>query len=174
MAEADRPLPNAPMPQGEALLSSVTAFLQREARLLDEQKWLEWDALFTADGIYWMPAFPGQSDHRFTTSLMLDTPLLRTVRLKRFSSPEAYSLQPFPRSVHFVSNVDIDAVDAAAGAVQAFSKALSVVSQGDIQTVFAGLVRHDLVWDGQGWKMAMKRVELVNCDSAHNSIHLYV
>ena len=35
---------------------AVAAFLYREARLADEARYAEWLALWTDDGVYWVPA----------------------------------------------------------------------------------------------------------------------
>ena len=34
----------------------MTEFLYREARLADEARYAEWLALWTDDGVYWVPA----------------------------------------------------------------------------------------------------------------------
>lgn len=162
------------LPTGDSLHRVVTRFVEREARLLDAQRWDEWDALFTEDGLYWLPAAPGQSDWKLNVSLMLDNALLRKVRIRRFASPEAYSLQPFPRSVHFVTNIEIDAVNEKAQHCTVFSKVLMVQSQRDIQQVYAGTATHDLHWINGSFRIRMKRVELVNCDAALPSLHLYI
>ncbi len=38
-------------------LSSIAAFLYREARLLDDRQWDEWLELYATDVTYWMPAW---------------------------------------------------------------------------------------------------------------------
>ena len=83
-------------------------FLVQEARLLDEQKFDEWSALFVENGEYWVPVTPDQPDPLNHISLMYETDLLRAVRIKRFSHPNAFSLQPMPRSSHIVTNVLVD------------------------------------------------------------------
>ena len=40
----------------EADRQAVTEFLYREARLADEARYAEWLALWTDDGVYWVPA----------------------------------------------------------------------------------------------------------------------
>ena len=35
----------------------VTAFLYREARLLDDRAWEEWLQCYAPDAVYWMPAW---------------------------------------------------------------------------------------------------------------------
>ena len=39
-----------------ALLEDVTQFIYREARLQDEHAYSDWEALWTDDGVYWIPA----------------------------------------------------------------------------------------------------------------------
>lgn len=157
----------------DLLLGAVTAFLHHEARLLDEQRWQEWDSLFTDDGIYWVPANRNQPDPRLHVSLMHENRLLRQVRIKRFDVADAYSLQPFPHSSHLISNVAIDRHDAASGAIDSYATFLMVQAQGATQTLFAGSYRHQLVRDGASFRIRQKKVELVNCDAPHASIHLY-
>ena len=43
-----------------------------EARLLDEAKFDDWLALFTADAWYWVPSEPGQDNPHDTVSLIYD------------------------------------------------------------------------------------------------------
>src|SRR5690348_16543912 len=38
------------------LLDAVTAFLYKEARFQDEHQYEAWEALWTDDGVYWVPA----------------------------------------------------------------------------------------------------------------------
>ena len=38
------------------LLSAVTAFIYKEARFQDEHQYEAWEALWTDDGVYWVPA----------------------------------------------------------------------------------------------------------------------
>ena len=41
---------------------AVEQFLYREARLCDEQRYDEWEALWTDDGVYWVPANGDDTD----------------------------------------------------------------------------------------------------------------
>src|ERR1700710_2827657 len=38
------------------LMSAVTAFIYKEARFQDEHQYEAWEALWTDDGVYWVPA----------------------------------------------------------------------------------------------------------------------
>jgi 3-phenylpropionate/cinnamic acid dioxygenase small subunit len=99
-------------------LCEIEQFLYLEARLMDEKRWDEWQALFTEEGEYWIPATRGQPDPLNHVSIIYEKSLLRAVRLKRYSHPNALSLQPMPYSVHTVSNVMLDAHDETTGIIR--------------------------------------------------------
>jgi 3-phenylpropionate/cinnamic acid dioxygenase small subunit len=151
--------------------AQIESFVQHEARLLDEQRWAEWDALFAEDGTYWVPASPNQPDPLNHVSHMYEDRLLRQVRIARFAQPNAYSLQPAPRCSHTVTGVTLDAYEA--GRCRVTSRFLMLYYRLDKQTLFGGSVTHDLHWDGAGFRIAQKRVDLLNCDSMHESVQLY-
>ena len=60
-------LPDAPADSLSA--AACEQFLVHEARLLDEGRFDEWLALFTADAWYWVPSEPNQANPRDTVSL---------------------------------------------------------------------------------------------------------
>jgi benzoate/toluate 1,2-dioxygenase beta subunit len=153
-------------------LEAVRGFVEREARLLDDCRWAEWNALFAEDGVYWMPASPRQPDAVNHVSLIHDTPLLRAVRIERFANANAFSLQPRPRAVRMVAGVAIESADA--GIVIARSTLFAVQYADERKTIFAGHVLHHLVSDGESFRIRLKRVELIDCDGAQNDIHFYL
>ena len=153
-------------------LRTLEQFLYHEARLLDEQRWEEWDALFTEDGIYWAPASPDQPDATHHISLIYENALLRAVRIKRFRHPNAFSLQPKPRTVHMVTNVMLDSVDAAGNCVVT-SRFQMLQYRREKQDVFAGNCTHHLRSTPEGYRIALKKAELVNCDAAMESVLVY-
>jgi benzoate/toluate 1,2-dioxygenase beta subunit len=149
-------------------------YLYREAMLLDEQRWDEWRALWLEDGEYWVPATPGQPDPLNHLSLVYERGLLRLVRIKRFNNPNAFSLQPAPRSLHVVGNVVLEDVDATTGTVTVKSKFIMLQYRRDQQDVFGGVYTHRLVPHDTSYRMALKKVELVNCDSVLDNILVYL
>ncbi len=152
-----------------ALNHRVSQFLFHEARLLDERRWEEWNALFLDDGVYWAPATPAQPDPLDHVSLIYEDQLLRKVRIARFASPVAYSLQPFPRTSHLVANVMIDRHDAAAGEIAATSRFLMVEFRRDTQRFYAGACLHELVEQDGGFRIRLKKADLVNCEGPQES-----
>lgn len=154
-------------------LQELERFLYFEARLLDEKRWEEWGALFTEDGEYWVPATRGQPDPQHHVSLMYETALLRSVRLKRYRHPNAMSLQPEPHSVHLVSNVMLDSFDEAGGECVVNSRFVMLEYRRNEQRTYGGATTHVLQPDGESFRIRMKKVELANCDAALSSIHIY-
>ena len=153
------------------LYHRISQFLYHEARLLDEQKWEDWNALFSEDGVYWAPASPGQPDPLHHVSLIYEDDLLRKVRIARFKSPAAYSLQPFPRTSHLVSNIMIDEVNGDALTVS--SRFQMSEFRRNKPLIYSGAYEHQLVEAGDAFKIRQKKATLVNCDGAHESSSVY-
>ena len=154
--------------------AELEAFVYQEARLLDEQKWEEWNALFTDEGLYWMPASVDQPDPTHHISLIYENALLRAVRIKRFRHPNAFSLQPRPRTVHLVSNVMLDDFDAATGACVVTSRFIVLHYRREQQDVLGGAYTHHLQHGDDGLRISLKKVELINCDAPMGNILVYL
>lgn len=115
--------PVAPRPQPPVameLLQEVQQFLFREARLLDEERYEEWLGLMTEDIHYWMPGI--QARHRRDKTPRLDPRRMAFFdddllnmrrRVTRFLDPTAWAEDPPTRSVHMISNVEVEATAAA-------------------------------------------------------------
>ena len=156
-----------------ALHHRVSQFLYHEARLLDERRWNEWESLFLEDGVYWAPATPGQPDPLNHVSLIYEDQLLRKVRIARFASPAAPSLQPFPRTAHLVTNVMIDAQDAKSGEIVAISRFLMIEYRREVGRVEGCGVTHDLFERDGAFRIRRKKVDLVNCEGPLESSSVY-
>jgi 3-phenylpropionate/cinnamic acid dioxygenase small subunit len=143
-------------------------FLIEEARLLDEARFEEWLALFTADAWYWVPSEPGQVSPVDTVSLIYDDRRLLETRVRRLVSPRMYSQEPRSRTSRIVSNVTIEEVAGAAVTVRA--KFMLIEFRRDEQRLFGGTLRHSLVRAGGDVHIAWKRVDLVNCDAPLDGI----
>lgn len=154
-----------------ALHHAVSQFLYHEARLLDEQRWAEWDELFAEDGVYWAPASVNQPDPINHVSLIYEDSLLRKVRLARYKGENAFALQPFPRSSHLLGNVVIDSE--LPGAVEATSRFVMIEYRRDERQVLAGEYKHSLAREGASFKIRLKKVTLVDCDGPRSSTSLY-
>ena len=163
---------NMPRPDPAALIDRETAesFLVQEARLLDERRFREWMALFTEDGIYWVPGAPEQKSPLDQASLFYDDRELMNTRIDRLEHPLIHVQTPPSRTVHLVSNVTVEPRGADAGDVSVVSNVMMVEYRLDRQRVFAGRQHHLLRYQDSSWRIAHKRVDLVNCDSAFEAI----
>jgi benzoate/toluate 1,2-dioxygenase beta subunit len=86
----------------------IEQFLFREARLIDERRFGEWEQLWDDAGIYWVPANGDSTDPDRDVSLIYDNRSRLHSRVERYASGKAFSQQPPPRTAHLVTNVVID------------------------------------------------------------------
>jgi benzoate/toluate 1,2-dioxygenase beta subunit len=151
---------------GAALdVAACEQFLVHEARLLDEARFDEWLALFTADAWYWVPSQPEQQSPRDTISLIYDDRRLLETRVRRLSSPRIYSQEPRSRTSRIVANVTIEEAAPDRQACTVRSKFQLLEYRRNAQTAYAGTSFHRLVRVGDDIRIAWKRVDLVNCDA---------
>ena len=149
-------------------------FVYREARLLDEQRFEDWLALFADDGHYWMPLAPGQTDARLHASLMHEDKLLLQVRIERLRGARTYSQQPASRSHHLLQAPTVESRDEAAGVYTTRCAFHYVETRRDEQQLHAGWATHTLVATPAGLRIRLKRVDLVNCDAAFGNLQLFM
>jgi len=121
-----------------------------------------------------MPAAPGQDDPLQHVSLVYENALLREIRIRRFADTSAFSLQGGPRGWRIVANVRIDAQDPASNTITVSSRLMAAEYQRDRTTRFEAFVTHRLVPQGESFRIALKRVELLDCDAARGDINLYL
>src|SRR5262245_15405460 len=152
------------LPSSTIDLRPYEAFLIHEARLLDEGYFDEWLELFTPDAFYWVPSQPDQADPFETVSLMYDDRRLLETRVRRLSHPRIYSQEPRSRTSRIVTNVSVEH-SAGDSCVTVRSKSVLVEFRRDAQRLFAGTYTHRLAGQGAAMRIAMKKVELVNCDA---------
>lgn len=147
--------------------AAVVAFLYREARLLDERRFEEWRDLFTVDGIYWVPARPGQTDALHEVSIFYDDRAMMAARLRRLRHPRIHAEIPPSRAVRSVANVEIVPPEGE-GEVNVRSVLLMTEARAGRETVYHGRVSWRLAAAPAGdFRIRLKRVDLVNADAMH-------
>ncbi|MDA0575948.1 aromatic-ring-hydroxylating dioxygenase subunit beta [Burkholderia gladioli] len=154
-----------------ALRAQVEQFLYREARLLDTRAFDAWLDLWTPDGMYWLPHEPGQASPHDHISLFWEDATLREVRARRVSNARNWSQQPPTRTARLVGNVMLDGRDAQGRLVVHSTLVVHEWRLG--QRTLAGLVTHKLD-TGEGWKIYLKRVDLVNSTDAFANLEVFV
>lgn len=149
------------------------AYLYREARLLDERRLDDWQQLFTEDGIYWIPAGEGVNAEN-ERSIIYDEPLQRRMRIHQLTKYTHLSQQPPSRTVHVVSNVEIEVprIESSDEVLVRCSQIVFEMRPGDFVGLQRGLgeqralvSRCDYLLRYEGvWKIAMKKVFLLQRD----------
>jgi benzoate/toluate 1,2-dioxygenase beta subunit len=162
-------MPEAVTPEAVALQAEVEAFLYREARLLDRQRFSDWLELFTADAVYWIPSNSDDLDPARQVSIVYDDASRLRERVWRLESGLAYAQEPQSRTVHLVANVEVRGAGDELEAESAFT-----VSEfrRDRQFVHAGRCLHALRREGGELRIAQKKVELVNNDGHLGNVSL--
>ncbi len=147
-------------------------FVRHEARLIDEQRFDEWLDLFTDDARYWMPLELGQTDPVLHNSLYYDDKVLLRIRVERLKSAKTYSQKPKSRCHHLLQEPAVESCTDST--VQTWTPFHYVETRLDEQTLFAGWARHTLVVQEDALRIRLKRIDLVNCDSAFGNIQLFM
>jgi 3-phenylpropionate/cinnamic acid dioxygenase small subunit len=146
---------------------NVEQFLYHEARLLDTQRYEEWLELFTADATYWVPLKKDQSDPLETSSIIHDDRTLLELRVKQARHPRAHARLPLARTVHQIGNV---VVEKGKDGIRVNSNLILVEFRNEKQRLYGALVEHRLRKANGGFRIAHKRVDLVNSEGELDGI----
>jgi 3-phenylpropionate/cinnamic acid dioxygenase small subunit len=166
---AEAPIRNA-VPTDQELID----FVVREARLIDQQRFDEWLAMYADDGFYWMPLEWNQTDPRLTCSLMYEDKLLLSIRVERLKGARTFSQKPKSRCHHVMQVPQVDSRDAAANRYVTWTPMHYIETRLDEQTLYAAWATHHLCVEDSKLKIKLKRVDLVNCDAAFGNIQLFM
>ncbi len=147
-----------------ALLHEVSQFLFLEARLQDEHRYAEWEALWEDDGVYWLPANGDDPDPETAMSIIYDNRSRIALRVKQLLTGRRHSQEPRSRLRRLISNIELLRISDQA------------VEVGSNVLVFESNRRGDLLWGARSeytlrrhqdsFRMARKKVVLVNNDKA--------
>jgi len=146
----------------DTLLGDVAQFVHREARLQDEHRYAEWEALWTEDGIYWVPANGDDIDPEQQMSIIYDNRSRIGIRVRQLLSGRHYSQAPRSRLRHFVTNLEIERREGAE--IGAGCNVMVYESNLRGETIWAARTTYLLRRVGADLKMARKTVALVNND----------
>ena len=158
----------------EETVREIERLLYDEAAHLDRPDLDKWIELYTEDGTYWMPATPDQEDPLNHISLFYDDRVMMEVRRRNFKHPRAASKEYAVRASHIISNIRITEVDEDSGDCIVTSNFHCYLFYRDRQTPYAGTYRHELKREGDRYKIRHKRVDIINCDAALNTIIIYL
>ena len=143
----------------------VELFLYREARLMDEHRYAEWESLWTDDGVYWVPCGVSDYDPLLNVSIIYDDRELIAARIRRLNGKFNYAQDPRSVLVRVVSNIEVDQRDS--DELEVHSAFVLHEGRRDEVRAWVGRNVHHLRVDHNGeLRMSYKKVVLVNADQA--------
>jgi len=140
----------------------VEQFLYHEAQLMDEHRLDEWLALWTEPALYWVPSNRDEIDPKREVSLIYDDWVRLQLRVSRLKSGFAHAQEPRSRMRRVVSNIVVEETEN--GEIVAHSNFLLAELRRGKQDLFAGRTIHRLLSRDGSFKLASKKVLLVNND----------
>ena len=142
----------------------IEQWLYREARLMDEHRFAEWEALWTDDGVYWVPCVHDSDPFKDVSIIYADREGIAR-RLGRMDTNAMYTQDPKSIVSRVVSNVEIYPNDDELTVHSSFNASeFKRRGRESWQYVWAGRSEHRLRRENGGWKMAYKKATLINSD----------
>jgi benzoate/toluate 1,2-dioxygenase beta subunit len=150
----------------------IERFLYREARLMDQHAYDQWLALWADDALYWIPSNDDDIDPERHVSIVYENKTRLEDRIHRLKSGAAYAQDPKSRLSRVIGNVELEPGDNDEVTVYSTFN-LTALRRGRMDT-FAGHTIHRLRPDGESFKIAYKKVLLVNNDEVINNMTFLV
>jgi benzoate/toluate 1,2-dioxygenase beta subunit len=144
-------------------IRTVEQFLYREARLADEHRYDDWEALWTDDALYWVPAGSDDADPMTRMSVVHDNRNRISTRIRQLNTGRRHSQTPASRLRRVVSNVEVLGTGGTAGGdVRVEANFVLVESRERGKEIWAGRYTYRLrTVDGE-LRMSYKKVALVD------------
>jgi 3-phenylpropionate/cinnamic acid dioxygenase small subunit len=146
------------------LVHEISQFLFREARYADDHCYEQWEALWTDDGVYWIPANGDDIDPDRQMSIIYDNRSRIGLRVRQLMTGKRHTQEPQSRLRRIVGDIEL---------LKSEGRELHVACN---TMIFESALRGDIVWasrnefvlrrDDEDFKIARKKVALVNNDRA--------
>lgn len=143
---------------------AVEQFLFREARLADEHEYVEWESLWTDDGVYWVPANGDDIDPDVQMSIIYDNRSRIGLRIRQLLTGKRHTQEPQSRLRRIVGNIELLGRSGDDITVGANSIIFETNQRGD--TIWGARNEYVLRRNGDSFRMARKKVALVNNERA--------
>lgn len=144
-------------------LRDIEQFVYREARLADAADYDAWEALWTDDAIYWVPA-DGEPDPSTHVSVIYDNRSRIATRLAQLRTGKRYAQVPQSRVARVISNIEIigmNGPNTVVGATFVLAEA-----RNGTQEWWAGRIEYQVRAEAGQLRLAAKKVVVVNNDDA--------
>ncbi|MBV8534354.1 MAG: hypothetical protein JO128_02105, partial [Alphaproteobacteria bacterium] len=104
-------------------------------------------------------------------SLIFDDRKLMEARVRQFRHPCRHAQTPASRTCHMLGHIE-PLEDGAGDAIRVRSNFILVEFRADRQLIYGGACEHRLVRAGAGYKIAAKRIDLVNSEGVLDGISI--
>ena len=115
----------------------------------------------------------GQAPGALHTSLFDEDKLLLKIRIERLRNPRSYSQAHPSWCQHILQAPSIESRDTEGGMAVLRTPFMYLEYQQDQQEIYAGVAWHHLRRGGEKILIALKKVELLNCEAALPSLQLF-
>ena len=139
---------------------ALVSFIYHEARLADEARYAEWEALWDNDALYWVPMSP-DADPATTVSYIYDNRARIRSRVAQLNTGVRHSQVPPSVLRRTVSNFEIVSEAPQAGTVTVASNFI-LAEYRFAMTLWAGRYLHTIRATDSGLRLVGKTVHLVN------------
>lgn len=146
---------------------AAVELIWREARLLDNKRYQEWDRLWAPGGTYVIPIDPDTDDFAATLNMVYDDDRMRRMRIERLTTGYSISAVAAARTVRTVSRFVVTAADD--HTVELSSAQVLVGHKHDTTQVLAADLTHRIRVDGPEPLIQTKIIRLVNSENAVNA-----
>lgn len=154
-------------PVSADIRDAIETLIAREAGLLDERRYEEWLALYTADAWYWVPHRPEQANARDEISIYYDDRMLMETRVRRLTAAIAHAETPRTRTLRVVGRAAVAPAAETGCDFVATAKFVMIEYRLNAQHLYGGTSHFGLRRAGEGFAIAWKRVDLVNAEGTH-------
>ena len=162
----------------QEVLATATELLFREAEFIDQRFWDGWIDLFTADCVFWVPSWISEeklcTDPAAQVSMMYYTSRSGlSDRIWRIRSGQSVASTPMPRTMHLIGNIRAILTPEGGSIVSKsnFSVDLFYTKNNECQRFF-GFYDHTLTRERDDWKIAAKKITLLN-DNLPSVLDIY-
>jgi len=140
----------------------IESFLYYEARLMDESRYEEWLSLWTDDAQYWVPCNEDDIDPARHVSIIYDDRDRLVQRVERLQSGSVLAQQPRPRMRRLISNIEV--ITRGDAELTVHSNFMLAIARAGTKQLWTGRSIHELRNDGDTFKIARKKVLLIESD----------
>ena len=153
---------SAPGASGAAVDPELAAFVYLEARLADEARYDEWEALWDDDASYWVPMHEGADPER-EVSYVYDNRRRLASRIAQLKTGARHSQTPPSKMRRLVTNLEVLGRDES---TVTLGSNFVLYEYRYAMTIWAGRYVHRIRGSGDAMRLVAKTVLLVNGESA--------